>query len=129
MNYLLGMLLGYIIHDAVQPTAVGAILDKISLPSDLIVDGAAGVKEQSELNVLCKIFNFVLNMFNAVLNVAVEAVNAVIGAAITVLDTAVSSLFGSNGIMGIAIAGVLLYMLWPSDEESQQRRATQSGAK
>lgn len=41
MNYLLGMVLGYIIHDAVQPTAVGAVLDEISLPSDLIVKEAA----------------------------------------------------------------------------------------
>lgn len=37
MNYLLGALLGYIIHDAVQPTTVGQVLDKISLPSDLFV--------------------------------------------------------------------------------------------
>lgn len=37
MNYLLGMLLGYIVHDAVQPTAVGQVLDKVALPSDLFV--------------------------------------------------------------------------------------------
>lgn len=37
MNYLLGAVLGYLIHDAVQPTAVGKVLDKISLPADLIV--------------------------------------------------------------------------------------------
>lgn len=37
MNYLLGMLLGYIIHDAVQPTAVGRVLDKVALPPDLFV--------------------------------------------------------------------------------------------
>lgn len=37
MNYVLGMLLGYIIHDAVQPTAIGEVLDKVSLPADLIV--------------------------------------------------------------------------------------------
>lgn len=36
MNYIFGMLIGYIIHDAVQPTAVGQVLDKISLPSDLL---------------------------------------------------------------------------------------------
>lgn len=39
MNYLLGMVLGYIIHDAVQPTPVGKVLDKVSLPADLIVAG------------------------------------------------------------------------------------------
>lgn len=44
MNYLLGMVLGYIIHDAVQPTAVGAVLDKISLPHDLIVKEATSEK-------------------------------------------------------------------------------------
>lgn len=37
MNYLLGAVLGYLIHDAVQPTGVGKVLDKISLPADLIV--------------------------------------------------------------------------------------------
>lgn len=37
MNYILGMIVGYIIHDAVQPTAVGKVLDKVSLPADLIV--------------------------------------------------------------------------------------------
>lgn len=34
MNYILGMLLGYIVHDAVQPTAVGKVLDKLSIPAD-----------------------------------------------------------------------------------------------
>lgn len=37
MNWLLGMFVGYIIHDAVQQTVVGQALDKIALPSDLIV--------------------------------------------------------------------------------------------
>lgn len=36
MNYLLGMVMGYIIHDALKPTAIGKVLDKVSLPSDLI---------------------------------------------------------------------------------------------
>lgn len=44
MNYLLGMVLGYIIHDAVQPTAVGVVLDKLSLPADLLVKEAANEK-------------------------------------------------------------------------------------
>lgn len=44
MNYLLGMVLGYIIHDAVQPTAVGKVLDKVSLPADLIVSGDEDAK-------------------------------------------------------------------------------------
>lgn len=37
MNYLLGAILGYIIHDALQPTVVGQVLDKVSLPSNLFV--------------------------------------------------------------------------------------------
>lgn len=37
MNIILNMILGYIIHDAIQPTVVGRVLDKISLPADLIV--------------------------------------------------------------------------------------------
>lgn len=36
MNYLLGMILGYIVHDAVQPTPVGKVLDKIALPANLL---------------------------------------------------------------------------------------------
>lgn len=41
MNWFLGALVGYIIHDAIQPTAVGQVLDKISLPADLIVKNDA----------------------------------------------------------------------------------------
>lgn len=37
MKLLLGAIFGYIIHDAVQPTVVGQVLDKVSLPSDLFV--------------------------------------------------------------------------------------------
>lgn len=37
MNLLLGALFGYIIHDALQPTAVGQVLDKAALPADLFV--------------------------------------------------------------------------------------------
>ena len=37
MNWLLGAIMGYIIHDAVQPTKVGEVLDKVSLPSNLFV--------------------------------------------------------------------------------------------
>lgn len=37
MNWILGMVLGYIIHDAVQPTVVGQTLDKLALPNDLFV--------------------------------------------------------------------------------------------
>mgnify|MGYP001049596520 FL=1 len=67
-------------------------------------------------------------MFSAVLNVAVEAINAVIGAAITVLGTAADSLLGSSGLMGIILAGTLLYMLWPSDDDSSEPINTQPGA-
>lgn len=38
MNKLFWLILGYIVHDAVQPTAIGEILDKVSLPSDLLTD-------------------------------------------------------------------------------------------
>lgn len=37
MNWILGALMGYIIHDAIQPTAVGKVLDKVALPADLFV--------------------------------------------------------------------------------------------
>lgn len=33
----LGALFGYVIHDAVKPTAVGEVLDKLALPEDLFV--------------------------------------------------------------------------------------------
>lgn len=38
MKEIIYLALGYIIHDAVQPTVVGKVLDKISLPSNLIVE-------------------------------------------------------------------------------------------
>lgn len=41
MNYILGMLLGYIVHDAVQPTPVGKVLDKMALPADLFTTSAS----------------------------------------------------------------------------------------
>lgn len=37
MNWILGLVAGYIIHDAVQPTVVGQVLDKVALPADLFV--------------------------------------------------------------------------------------------
>lgn len=45
MKYILGMLFGYVIHDAVQQTVVGEVLDKVSLPSDLFVP-----KEEASTN-------------------------------------------------------------------------------
>lgn len=41
-NILSGLIFGYIIHDAVQPTAVGKVLDKMALPSDLFVEPPKG---------------------------------------------------------------------------------------
>lgn len=40
LNFVFGALLGYIIHDAVEPTVVGETLDKIKLPANLFVDPA-----------------------------------------------------------------------------------------
>lgn len=40
MNEILFLIFGYIIHDAIQPTAVGKVLNKIALPGDLIVGHA-----------------------------------------------------------------------------------------
>lgn len=37
MQELFFIALGYIIHDAMQPTVIGKVLDKVSLPGDLIV--------------------------------------------------------------------------------------------
>lgn len=39
-NLLIGLLGGYILHDAVQPTPVGKVLDKVSLPADLFTEVA-----------------------------------------------------------------------------------------
>lgn len=36
MNLIIGIIFGYVIHDAVQPTVVGKVLDKVSLPADLL---------------------------------------------------------------------------------------------
>lgn len=40
MNWFLGLVAGYIIHDAIQPTAVGQMLDKVALPADLFVSSS-----------------------------------------------------------------------------------------
>lgn len=40
MKLLIGMLLGYCVHDAVKPTAVGKVLDSVALPSDTFVKSA-----------------------------------------------------------------------------------------
>lgn len=45
MNYILGAILGYVIHDAVKPTIVGKTLDKIALPADLFVEPASESEE------------------------------------------------------------------------------------
>lgn len=46
MNLFLGVLLGYIIHDAVQPTAAGKVLDKLALPADLFTSSQANENVQ-----------------------------------------------------------------------------------
>lgn len=38
MNFVIGAVFGYIIHDALQPTSVGKVLDKVSLPADLFTN-------------------------------------------------------------------------------------------
>lgn len=40
MNIIIGLIMGYIVHDAVQPTAVGKVLDKVALPADLFSSDA-----------------------------------------------------------------------------------------
>lgn len=47
MNLFIGILFGYIIHDAVQPTAVGKVLDKVALPADLFgkTEGASSASQ------------------------------------------------------------------------------------
>lgn len=40
MNYLLGAVLGYVLHDALKPTVIGKALDPISLPADTFVKTA-----------------------------------------------------------------------------------------
>lgn len=37
MNWLLGAIVGYCLHDALQPTAVGQVLDNLALPADTFV--------------------------------------------------------------------------------------------
>lgn len=44
MNIIIGLVMGYIIHDAVQPTVVGKVLDKVSLPADLLTSTQINVE-------------------------------------------------------------------------------------
>lgn len=39
MQSILLVVVGYLIHDAVQPTVVGTVLDKLALPGDLLTNG------------------------------------------------------------------------------------------
>lgn len=39
MQSILLVVVGYLIHDAIQPTVVGTVLDKLALPGDLLVNG------------------------------------------------------------------------------------------
>lgn len=49
MQQLLMIILGYIIHDAVQPTAIGEVLDKLALPADLLVKPEGGPDAQDSV--------------------------------------------------------------------------------
>lgn len=48
MNILLGMVLGYIVHDAIQPTALGSVLDTVALPADLFKTNGSVVNNEEE---------------------------------------------------------------------------------
>lgn len=37
LNWILGAVGGYLLHDALQPTIVGEVLDKLAAPPDLFV--------------------------------------------------------------------------------------------
>lgn len=37
LNWIFGAIGGYLLHDAIQPTAVGEVLDKMAAPKDLFV--------------------------------------------------------------------------------------------
>lgn len=81
------------------------------------------------MNVLCKIFNFVLNIFSAVLNVAVEAVNVLVGGVISVLSNAASAIFGSPGSL-LLLVGLGLFA-WKfigmgSDDDKKDKKETGS---
>lgn len=47
MNVIIGLIMGYIIHDAVQPTVVGQVLDKVSLPADLFSSDPKGAEKET----------------------------------------------------------------------------------
>lgn len=46
MNILISLIIGYVIHDAVQPTAVGKVLDKFALPADTFTSVSEGVSDE-----------------------------------------------------------------------------------
>lgn len=75
------------------------------------------------MNVLCKIFNFVLNVFSAVLNVAVEAVNTLVGGAISVLSNAADTIFGGSGSL-LLLVGLGLFawkFIGMSNDDDKQK--------
>lgn len=80
------------------------------------------------MNVLCKIFNFVLNLFSAVLNVAVEAVNALVGGAISVLSNAADAIFGGSGSLLLLVGlGLLAWKFIGVGDDDDERKSGDSG--
>lgn len=66
------------------------------------------------MNILCKVFKFVLGLFKAVVRFVAEAIKVVATAAIDVLDTVVSGV--SKAILGntplLVIAGVAAFLIF-----------------
>lgn len=78
---------------------------------------------------LCKIFRFVLNIFEQVVSVVASAVKTIGTAAVDVLSElahavgdAAAGLFSGNGLLGLLLAGGVLWMLMGSKDEDNGGR-------
>lgn len=83
------------------------------------------------MNILCKIFNFILNIFEQVLNVVVTALVMLGDAAIDVLTGVANAVGDALGISGgsllwLALGGLGLYFFMKKDDDEPRKQVNGS---
>lgn len=81
------------------------------------------------MNILCKIFNFILNIFEQVLSVVVAALTMLGEAVVDVLTDVADAVGGALGLSGgsvlwLALGGIALYFLMKKEDENPPAQTT-----
>lgn len=82
------------------------------------------------MNILCKIFNFILNIFEQVLNIIVSALVMLGGAVVDVLSgvaDAVGDALGLSGgsVLWLALGGLALFLFVKKDDKKDKGSSNQ----